>query len=261
VTLLERCVDTLHGYFELGNETDSLSNATAVRSSDCPSVYDANCVTRIRAAEVEEVDGLLAEADEAFAALAHRCYKLDPFTPAPFVARLVLDGYEPTVELQLLLEGELEASPLSFDIRAVLSAEDWSATAALMRMDHEESAVKAGRECWAPAVTAQLVEQKKRKAPAVQFFVARADGVDCAFFSSWPGINGVGKVEDLFTMPSFRRRGLATSLIAQAVADARERGAESVLIGADPADTPKSMYAALGFRPLMIYTSYVRTDL
>ena len=48
------------------------------------------------------------------------------------------------------------------------------------------------------------------------------------------------------------RRGIATALIAHAVGDARNRGAGPVLIGADPDDTPKHMYAAMGFRPFCL---------
>jgi hypothetical protein len=42
------------------------------------------------------------------------------------------------------------------------------------------------------------------------------------------------------------------------VDDATNRGADAVLIGADPADTPKAMYAALGFAPLCILRSYTK---
>jgi hypothetical protein len=43
--------------------------------------------------------------------------------------------------------------------------------------------------------------------------------------------------------------------------DSRPRGAGPVLIGARANDTPKQMYAALGFRPLCIQRSYVKTGL
>jgi GNAT superfamily N-acetyltransferase len=65
-------------------------------------------------------------------------------------------------------------------------------------------------------------------------------------------------VEDLFTHPDYRHRGLATALIAHCVADARARGAGPVVIGADPHDTPRQMYAALGFRPLFLSRGYLR---
>jgi GNAT superfamily N-acetyltransferase len=97
-----------------------------------------------------------------------------------------------------------------------------------------------------------MVATKQAKAPDLRFWLARADGTGCAFLSSWPGANGVGKVEDLFTHPDFRHRGIATALIVHCVRDARERGAGPVLIGALPNDTPMRMYAAMGFRPFCV---------
>ncbi|OGO52256.1 MAG: hypothetical protein A2148_06360 [Chloroflexi bacterium RBG_16_68_14] len=82
------------------------------------------------------------------------------------------------------------------------------------------------------------------------------DGAPRAYCSSWEGIDGVGQVEYLFTHPEYRHRGLATALIHRSVADCRERGAGHVVIVADPADTPKQMYAAMGFRPVAIKRSY-----
>jgi GNAT superfamily N-acetyltransferase len=222
-------------------------------------VYDANCVTRIAAETSGGIDHLLEEVDVAYSGLGHRCFKADPLTPPPFVARLVVEGYRPAIEVQSVLETPLDAAPGPLAIRPVTDDADWFSLARLMRMDHLESARRHLVECWPQAITDQMVEQKKRKAPGVQFFLARVDGKDCAFFSSWPGVNGIGKIEDLFTVPSRRHRGIATALMVHAVADARRRGGEAVLIGADVNDTPKLMYYRMGFRPLLLYSSYTRS--
>jgi GNAT superfamily N-acetyltransferase len=256
--LVERAVDTLHGYFELGNDRRSIAAAILVRSPECPNVYDANCATRVAAETTADIDHLLADVDVAYSALGHRSFKVDPLTPPPFVARLVVEGYQPAVELQSVLETSVDVSARPVSIRPVVDGADWLSLAKLMRIDHLESARKRRVECWPQSVTDQMVEQKKRKAPGVQFFLARVDGNDCAFFSSWPGVNGIGKVEDLFTVSSFRHRGIATALMVHAVADARRRGGEAVLIGADVNDTPKLMYYRMGFRPLLLYSSYIR---
>ena len=256
--LLERSIATLLGYFELGNEVVVTRHARFVRNLDCRELYDANHGTAIRAETAVEIDEVLQRADEIFSDVAHRTFKVDPRTPSGFESRLLLEGYTGSAELQLLLEGDLDANPTTIDIRTVESDTDWEAVARLTRLDHEEEAEKANREPVDPVVTAQMVSSKKVKAPDLTFFLAALDGVDCGFFSSWPGANGVGKVEDLFTVAAFRRRGVATGLIAHAVGDARDRGAGPVLIGADPDDSPKHMYAAMGFRPLCVLRSYTR---
>ena len=101
-------------------------------------------------------------------------------------------------------------------------------------------------------------ENTRLKAPAVRSWLVWLDGGARAYLSSWPGENGVGMVEDLYTEQAYRHRGLATALLAHCVADARARGAGPVVIGADVNDTPKRMYAALGFRPLFVSRSYLR---
>jgi predicted GNAT family acetyltransferase len=75
--------------------------------------------------------------------------------------------------------------------------------------------------------------------------------------ASLVGADGVGQVEDLYVEPEVRHRGLATALIHRAVADCRARGAGPVLIVADASDTPKAMYAAMGFRPLAVERKYL----
>jgi GNAT superfamily N-acetyltransferase len=135
---------------------------------------------------------------------------------------------------------------------------DWDTVTELCWQDHQEEVKKGFHGPWPRSITEQLVACKRWKAPAVRFFLARVDGVDCGFFSGFPGENGVGMVEDLYTRDDFRGRGVATALISACVADARARGAGPVLIGARPDDTPKQMYARLGFRPLCVRRAYLR---
>ena len=93
--------------------------------------------------------------------------------------------------------------------------------------------------------------------PAGRLWLARVDGRDGAHLSSWPGENGVGKHEDLLTHPALGNRGVALAVIHHGVWDARERGAGPVVIGARPEDTPKRLYARLGFRPFCVCRSWL----
>jgi GNAT superfamily N-acetyltransferase len=252
--LLARAYVTLQGYYELGAEVLDEPLARFVRNVDAPSVYDVNHASRVRAASAREVDAVLARADEVFGLSHHRVFDLDPWTPEVFPAALLLDGYELADELEMLLEGDLRAPrpPADVDVRLVDSDEDWNVVQRLTRLDHEEQVDRFAHPLWDEGVTAAMVAAKRAKAPALRFWLARVNGEGCAFFSSWPGTNGVGKVEDLFTHPDFRHRGIATALMVHCVRDARSRGAGPVLIGARPNDTPKDMYAAMGFEPFCV---------
>ena len=50
---------------------------------------------------------------------------------------------------------------------------------------------------------------------------------------------------------------LATTLLHHGVADCRAHGAGPVAIVSDPKDTPKHMYAAMGWRPVAIKRAYL----
>jgi GNAT superfamily N-acetyltransferase len=257
--LTKRCVEVLQGYFELGNTSSPIPLATLVRNPQIPRVHDANCVTRVRAGTPEQVDALLEAVEHQMADASQRTFKLDPLTPSAFEARLLLDDHDIDTEVQMLLDGDLRARQPKVEIRPVVDERDWASLARLFRMDHEEEAERAGRQPFPIEVTEQIVTQKRLKAPAIRFFLAVADASDVAFFSSWPGRGGIGKVEDLFTRPDHRGRGFATALIAHCVADARARGAGRVLIGAEADDTPRHLYADLGFTPVLVLRSYTRS--
>jgi len=258
--LVSRAYESVFGWLARGHESRRVAHARLVRDPRVPSVWDANLAGEVRARAPAEIAALLAAADAHYADFAARSFFWDPQMPAEFEARLVLDGYTPRSEdLILVLEGELAQRGPRIDLRPVESDADWAALEALYRLDHDEEVALGFHEPWGAEVTRQLVFAKRLKGPDVRFLLARVDGVDCAFFSGWPGENGVGQVEDLFTRSDFRGRGIATALIAACVDDARKRGAGPVLISARSNDTPKQMYAALGFRPLCVERIYDRT--
>jgi GNAT superfamily N-acetyltransferase len=256
--LLSRACETAAGYLALGNESFVAAGATFVRNRDIPGRYDSNHVGSVVTTTPAEIDVLLERSEAEFAGYSHRRFDVDPLTPPEFAARLVVDGgYSAWDTIWLILEGELQAQPKSADIREVLNQSDWRAFERLAELDAREDSKKHDRPFNAAHV-ADFCAAKRLKCPPVRVWLAFADGEARAYFSSWPGENGVGMVEDLFTEPKYRHRGLATALIAQSVADARTRGAGPVIIGADPNDTPRQMYASMGFRPLYISHNYVK---
>ncbi len=257
--LLRRTLETLDGYQQLGNEVFSGDGATFCRNRAYPRKHDANYVSRIEAETPEEIERLLARVEAEYAGFGHRRLDVDPLTPPAFAARLVIDGWRRDDGIQLLLEGELllTARAADTEIRLVETEEAWGERDRLSALDWAENCQRTGR----PHDTSVLVDftaSTRAKAPDARHWLAYAGGQAVGYFSSWPGKNGIGQVEDLFTESAYRHRGIATALIAHCVADARARGAREVVITADPTDTPMVLYAAMGFRPLMTGQSYMR---
>lgn len=253
--LLQAVADARRHYFTAGNEVTETSSGVLVRNRDFPTVRDANFIA-VSAGGASEV---LAWAEGAFSDSPHQAFKLDPFSHPSLEATLIAWQYVGGIDLlELVLEGSLQAGRAEVPIRPVATEADWSSLRRLALRNYEGQTDTSGR----PVVTVDLGEAlfgaKRAKAPAVQYFLAEADGVDVAFVSSFADPGGVGIVEDLFTLPGHRHRGIATALIGAAIDHARERGAGPILIGADPADTPKAMYRALGFEPICVQRAYWR---
>jgi predicted GNAT family acetyltransferase len=155
----------------------------------------------------------------------------------------------------MLLDAGLIGEAKEHDIRAVETDADWAAFEGLNTEDWLEARRKQGRPA-EPEVARAMVRVDRRKCPPVRYFLAFVEAAPVSYFNAWEGIDGIGQVEDLFTLPEYRNRGLATSLIHRCVADCRSRGAKQVIIVADPSDTPKRIYAAMGFHPIAVNAHY-----
>jgi GNAT superfamily N-acetyltransferase len=258
--LLVRASETNAAYLALGNERFEAFGSTFISNPRTPRRHDANAMMLVRAGRPDEIEDLLKRFEQEYAALGHRMVNIDPLTPPSFEARLTLeDGYKPNDLLVLLLEGDLNANPRPIEIREVLSETDWAAYMELDRLWWLESGT--GDDAFGPYdpdLHAELMLNLRLKSPATRRWLACVEGIPRAFFSAWPGDNGVGIVEDLFCHPEYRHRGLATALMAHCVKDARARGAGPILINSDPKDTPRRMYAAMGFRPFYVSRTYTK---
>ncbi len=253
--LIARACETLEGYLALGNERFDACGATFIRNRATPSRYDANTICLIR--DALQVEGLLARAGIEYSHLDYRNFHVDPLTPPAVEARLALGGFARwSTHLVMVLEGALRAEPRAFEIRPVKTDDDWQAYGALQETEQAEYRDRLGRPQSPP--DGEYLSYVRVKSPPVSTWLAYADDLPRAYVSSWPGEAGVGFIEDLFTHPACRHQGLGTALVAHAVADARSRGAGPVVLMADPTDTPKDMYAPMGFRPLFVHRSQYR---
>ena len=234
--------------------------ATWVRNLDAPIHWDANHASRIVAETPSEIDAVFATWDDLYGDRnQHRMFLCDPRTPTPFVARLALEGFRVDPTLQMVLEGPLERNrPDDVAIRLAESDSDWRRVAQLIRAEHVDEARREERASHDTSLSQLMADARRAMQPGVRTWLARVDGDDCGHFSSWIAPTGMGMLEWLFTLPTLRRRGVATALLDHCVADVRARGAERVLIGASTAgyDAPRRFYAAAGFRPLCLTWSF-----
>lgn len=256
-TLTDKAIATDWANFALGNETFEFHGATFVRNSAVPDIYDANHIQAARPRTTDEIDEFLAAADREYHHAQHRRFDVDYRTPPEFPARLSVEGYERTDGLLMLLEGELLGTAPQYEIRPIENESDWEAYWELMLMDWRESQERTGRD-HGEDVARRMYQAHRMKVPPVQYFMAYIKDKPVGFFNSWSGVDGLGQVEDLFTHPKYRNKGVARALIHHCVADARAKGAGPVVIAADPTDTPKQAYFRMGWCPVAIVSHYLK---
>ena len=103
-----------------------------------------------------------------------------------------------------------------------------------------------------------MVANYRAKAPAYRFHLALLDGAPVAYGAMIAAPNGMGMIEDLFTLPSARRRGIASTMIAHFDAALRAEACAGIFLGAVAEEEAKSLYYNLGFRPAMLSRCWVK---
>ncbi len=232
-------------WLALGSETFIADGATFVRNRSAPAARGANHVAHVTVSAPDDIDRLCARVQREFAGYPYRTFNVDFTTPPQFEARLVLEGYQTEPALLMVLEGDLRGGAKPHDVRPIVDEKGWRALVNLQTEDDQNSMVVA--------------RVLRSKCPPVRYWLAHVDGEAAGYLSSWSGLDGVGLVENLYVAARFRHRGVATALVHRCVAGARERGAGPVVIDCDPVETPKHMYAAMGFRPIALKRSYSRS--
>jgi GNAT superfamily N-acetyltransferase len=256
--LTRLALDVNQAFLALGCEVFEAEGALFVRDRSVPGIRDANHVTHVTAATLEAIDRLLARAEREFAGFPHCRFDIDSDTPPEFEARLALEGYTRGDALVMLLDGEPRGVAPQHEVRLVEGEAGWRAYGALHETSWREYVDRVHGRPDEYAVGEAMLRTRRAKSPPARFWLACLDGEPRAYLASWEGTEGVGQVEDLFTHPDYRHRGLATALLHHGVADCRAHGAGPVCIVCDPDDTPKEMYAALGFRPVAIKRSWLK---
>ncbi|WP_279356009.1 GNAT family N-acetyltransferase [Methylobacterium indicum] len=242
----------------LGHQTVETQYARVVRNPDHPEVWDANHIDTVTAETPEQIDGVFQAMSDHLGHSPWGVIHTDPFTPEPFTARLALDGFkEQPAVIQMRLEGQVRARSIT-DLNPVENESDWEALAALVRRDHDEGA-RTGGAVLAPEVTDGIVAGYRAKQGAYRFHLACVDGQPVAYGASATAPSGAGIIEDLFTLPAYRRQGIASGMIAAFAGELRACGCSSVFLGAVVGEQARYLYAKLGFRPLLLTRCWVRS--
>jgi len=202
-----------------------------------PDVWDVNHVDDVTAETETEIEAVLAAMDGRLAHTPWRVVQTDGFTPDAFLACLALNDFiERPVTIQMALLETIADRGAAVTLKPVVSEADWDAVRRLSR---------------------EMTETYRMKGSAYAFHLVVEDGTPVAYGACAAAPNGVGMIEDLFTAPAARHRGVARGMIAAFVDRLRSAGCHAIFLGALADDQPKRLYARLGFRPVTLARTWV----
>jgi GNAT superfamily N-acetyltransferase len=257
--LARRIAQAYRWHRRLGAETRAGAHGCFVVDVGKPESWDTNHVDEVTASAAWEIDAVLSQMETHYAHSPWRVAHTDGFTPQPFLARLAFEGFEARfLTIQMALPAHVPLARPPVDLRPVASAQDWRELHRLVRLNHEEGRTTEAIEL-PPEFTAEVIESYRDKAPETAFHLVIAEGAAVAYGACAMAPNGLGMIEDIFTHPAHRRRGLAGGMIADFVAGLRGRGCDAVFLGALAAETAKRLYADLGFAPVSLSQTWVRS--
>lgn len=252
-----KIVEAYHWQRELGNDVIQTPHGRIVKNTALPEVWDANHASALTAGDPDDIDDFLMSVEHHLAHSPWRVVHTDPFTPEPFVARLALDGFvEQPATIQMVLDRKIPPR-YAGEIDPIDTKSDWEALAALVRRDHEEGG-RTGGKILPSDVTEAIVAGYRAKDGPYRFHLMRIDGEPVAYGALAVAPSGAGMIEDLFTLPAFRQRGIATAMIAQFASVLEGQGCTSIFLGALVGEQARHLYARLGFQPLLLTRCWVR---
>jgi ribosomal protein S18 acetylase RimI-like enzyme len=213
-----------------------------------PLVHDLNYLRVTRPADAR---GLAEEAERLQQGLAHRFARVEDEAEGERLARaLRRRGWQ--VHRHVVM---VRRRPP--DRPAPTSAEEVSLEALVPFWEESTRLNPWGKD---EEVVRQLVEDRRVREGAVEVrhFAARANGAVASSCDLY--LDGdEAQVEMVQTLPAFRGRGLARSVVLAAVAAADEAGAASVYLVTDAEDWPRHLYSRLGFDAVGLRHRFVRS--
>lgn len=136
-----------------------------------------------------------------------------------------------------------------------VDAAQWDRFVRLVEIDQREGK-RTGE--YDEAVGIGLIDGMRRRLALCDYWLLVEEGVDAGYGMTVACPNGLGLIESLFTLPDRRGRGLMSAFIAEAVRRLRAAGCGAVFLDAHAHDTPKHLYARLGFAPVAVTRTWAR---
>jgi GNAT superfamily N-acetyltransferase len=252
-------LETYRWHRALGQKTRAIDHARIIADPAHPNVWDTNHADCITAGSQQQIAEVLQALDQHLSHSDWRIVYTDPQTPESFTAHLALAGFsEKSATIQMALRTRLLPKPTP-DLHPVETDADWAALADLVAEDHREG-LRTGGASRLQVMTDGIVAGYRARIPSCQFYLSFQDGRPVAYGSYALGPSGGGIIEDLFTLPEARRRGIASGMIAACADRLSGEGCSTIFLGALVGQRAAALYSKLGFVPAFLTRVWARAE-
>jgi len=241
---------------ELGQRTQRTAWGAIASDDRYPLVWDANNATVLEPAEgltTDEIRGVLIPALRAAGAPYEHVEFWETSAGSPALEAFRDDGEQADPDVVMVLDRLAPpARPSNVQVIEVEHPEPsfWSWYRDSLR---EFGSVHA--EDLLDQMTARAAEVF---VPAGLRFYVGLIGGEHAGYASLLSLEGVGYLDNVVTMPSFRRRGVASATVTAAIRAGLARGHRRMFLLAEKEGDPQRLYEGLGFRVRATIESFTR---
>lgn len=216
-----------------------------ITDSRYPTIYDANHAGLLEDAPdltlAEVRDALLPLLRSAGATHEH-IEVMDVSDPIPATDELLREHQHMTTDVVMRYEGNGKEPETDARVEEITSPDD-----SFWRL-YRDTRSEFG-DPFSEDVIDQLVARDRDVfVPAgLRFFVGILGG-GIAGFTSLITLGGAAYVDNVVTLPAYRRRGVASATVTRAIEAAHEDGVETVFLLAEDGGHPQRLYERLGFQ-------------
>lgn len=238
-----------------GHAAIDVDGVTVVATPAHPDTWDANWVAAGPGVSAAAVFAVL---ERHFAGAPWHVVQVDSLSEPEIEASLALAGFQAQSTLIEMATAAVGAPhPLPAIATALVDEGNWSAFAHLVDADHREGKRTGGHD---ERVAAGLLEGMRRRMGPCRYWLLYESDEPIGYGMTARCPNGLGLIENLFTLPMHRGRGLMSAFIVDAAQRLLHGGSDAVFLDAHAHDTPKRLYARLGFEPVAMARTWVRRN-
>ena len=238
-----------------GSDPIAVDGITVVSTPAHPDTWEVNFATP---APDVPTDVMLSAMERYLGHTIWQATYADALTSPEQEAGFAFAGFAPQgTVIEMLATGALTPRrPLAaIALRPVESASDRAAFETLVALDHAEGKRTGSTD---DAVNAGLLAAMHARGAIEPHDLIIMDGEPVGYGYAVPCPGGLGVIENLFTRADRRGQGIMSAYIVAAAERLRARGCDGIFLDAHAGDTPRLLYAALGFAPVSCARYWVR---